>query len=148
MTVSRTARESALRMLYQREISRETPERVREIFWSIGKAEAHARNLANRLFDGVVERLEEIDALLKPHLEAWRMERLGALERNILRLGTCELLMRTEVSARTVIEEAVELARAYSSDESAAFTNGVLDAVRRGMPQLEGRRGRKKRRDK
>lgn len=133
MRFSRKARETGLRLLFQWEMSKEKPERVKELYWVGGKGEQPAREAAGELFDAVVERLEAIDPLLRKHSTNWRLERLSAVDRNILRLAVCEMLARPKVSYRTAITEAIDLAHRYSTDESAHFINGVLDAVRRSL---------------
>lgn len=136
MSIPRKARETALRMLFQWEMSKEAPERAKELYWQHAKAEAPVRSIANSLFDGVVERLESIDNLLRAHSEHWRLERMSAVDRNILRVAVCEFLTRSDVTPAIAINEALEIARRYSTDESARFINGVLDAIRRaqGLP--------------
>lgn len=135
MSVPRKARETALRMLFQWEMTRELPARVKELYWEHAKAARPTREIANSLFDGVVERLEEIDRLLRAHAEHWRLERMSAVDRNILRVAVCEFLTRSDIHSAISINEALEVARRYSTDESVQFINGVLDAVRR---KLEG----------
>lgn len=83
-----------------------------------------------RLVRGTVEKAGEIDALISGHAEHWRLERMAAVDRNILRLAIYEM-QNTETPAAVVIDEALELARRFSTEESVQFVNGVLDAVRR-----------------
>jgi N utilization substance protein B len=83
-----------------------------------------------QLVRGAVERMAEIDRRIAEHSEHWRLERMPAVDRNILRLAVCEMTESTTPPA-VVIDEALELARRFSSEESVAFINGVLDAVRR-----------------
>jgi N utilization substance protein B len=120
------AREAALQMLYQWEIGRTTRESD-EI-----PAGAH-RDFANALVHGTIARLEEIDRLIASGAQNWRVERMAVLDRAILRLATCELLAEPTTPARVVINEALELARAYSGEEAVAFVNGVLDGVRKEL---------------
>jgi N utilization substance protein B len=82
---------------------------------------------------GSVEHLEELDALLDRHSQNWRVARMSYVDRNILRLAAYEMI-HTETPAPVVIDEALELARRFSSDESVSFVNGVLDALRRQLP--------------
>jgi N utilization substance protein B len=83
-----------------------------------------------QLVRGAAERMAEIDRRIAEHSEHWRLERMPAVDRNILRLAVCEMTESTTPPA-VVIDEALELARRFSSEESVAFINGVLDAVRR-----------------
>ena len=78
-------------------------------------------------------RVEAIDQLLVAHAHNWRLERMAVIDRLVLRLAVCELLTHPETPPKVVINEALELARTFSGDESVAFVNGVLDAVRKGI---------------
>jgi len=127
------ARETALRLLFQWEMTKETPERAKQLYWQMAKADKRERKLADALFDSVISRVGEIDRLLQAHTEEWRLERLSAVDRNILRLATGEFLSRPAVHARSIIALALEIAQMYSSGESAHFINGVLDGVRREL---------------
>ncbi len=133
MRISRKAREATLRMLFQWELSKETPERVKHIYWAQVKGEAAVRQAAQELFDTVLGQREEIDRLIASHTEHWRLERLSAVDRNLMRLAVCEFLTRRDIPQKVVITEALEIAHRYSSDESARFINGVLDAIRRDL---------------
>ena len=82
---------------------------------------------------GSLEHLEELDALLDRHSQNWRVARMSYVDRNILRLAAFEMIY-TDTPAPVVIDEALELARRFSSDESVSFVNGVLDALRRQLP--------------
>jgi transcription antitermination protein NusB len=133
MSNPRKARETTLRLLFQWEMTKDAPDRVKEIYWKHAKSDAPVREAADPLFDAVIERVEEIDRLLQKHTENWRVERLSAVDRNILRLAVGEFFSRPSLSPKIVISEALEVARRYSSDESAHFINGVLDAIRRDL---------------
>ncbi len=85
-----------------------------------------------QLVRDTMSRLGEIDHRITSHSEHWRIERMPAVDRNILRLAICEMTT-TNTPPAVVIDEAIELARRFSSDESVAFVNGVLDAVHRGV---------------
>jgi len=86
----------------------------------------------------VVARRDEVDDLIRKASTHWRLERIGALERCLLRLGAWELLARPEIPARATINEAVEIARRYGGDESPAFVNGILDRVARLLAERRG----------
>ncbi|MCR9097376.1 MAG: transcription antitermination factor NusB [bacterium] len=91
-----------------------------------------AREFARGLVAGVVSRAAELDALVGQHARNWRVERMAAVDRNVLRLGAFEL-RETETPVPVVIDEAVDLARRFGSDTSPAFVNGVLDAIAREL---------------
>ena len=133
----RRAREAALQMLYQWEVGRTSAFEAIETYWPARDngsdlPEAH-REFANGLVRGTIGRVEEIDRLLASHAQNWRVERMAVLDRLVLRLATYELLAEPETPAKVVLNEAIELARAYSGDEAVGFVNGVLDAVRREL---------------
>ena len=133
----RRAREAALQMLYQWEIGRASAHEAIFTYWPSrdpdgAVAEEH-REFANRLVRGTIARVQEIDALLAKRAQNWRVERMAALDRLVLRLGAYELLAEPDTPARVVINEALELARAYSGDEAVGFVNGILDAVRKDL---------------
>jgi transcription antitermination protein NusB len=122
------ARQYALQMLFQWEIGRQEPRRIEEGFWRIARAEKSTRDFANELFEGVVKNAKELDALVSEHTENWRLERIALIDRAILRLGAHELRVG-KTPRKVVVDEAVELAKTFSSEDAAGFVNGVLDAV-------------------
>jgi N utilization substance protein B len=131
MTLRRKARELALQLLYQWDLRAETPEKVEEAFWPGARAAQTTREFAHRLFSGTVAVVEELDKLIEAHATNWRLERMSAIDRNILRLAVFELRFAT-APPRVVLDEAVELAKKFSDDAAPAFVNGVLDAVSKG----------------
>ena len=145
-TGRRRARESALQMLYQSEVGRLGPQEAIGAFWRLdrsddepGAAEENEtddelRTFANELVRETTSRVEAIDQLLVAHAHNWRLERMAVIDRLVLRLAVCELLTHPETPPKVVINEALELARTFSGDESVAFVNGVLDAVRKALP--------------
>ena len=143
MSSRRRSRETALQMIFQWEQSRSTPEEVMTAYWGglsnegAGQGET-ADPFANQLLRGVVERCPAIDELIRKHAEHWRMERMSAVDRNILRLAVFELLEKTAAPA-VVIDEALEVGRRYSGDESAPFLNGILDAVEKSLGSEHGK---------
>lgn len=125
------AREAAVQCLYQWEVTRAEPERILVGYWeSCGVPEPQVRLFAEALVNGVVERAEQIDAMISEQTEHWRMERLGLVEKAILRLGVFELLFASDTPPAVVIDEAVELCKRFSGPEAGPFVNGVLDGIR------------------
>ena len=131
------AREAALQMLYQGEVGKTGAYEAIATYWPARDGEealtTDAQEFANALVRGTVGRVEEIDKLLAAHAQNWRVERMPVLDRLVLRLATFELLSDPQTPAKVVINEAIELARAYSGDEAVGFVNGVLDAVRKEL---------------
>jgi N utilization substance protein B len=132
MTLRRKSREFALQMLFQWEMGQQEPARIEANFWKNARAEKKTRAFANQLFEGTVAEVAALDELLARHTEHWRTERMAAVDRNILRLATYEL-RSTDTPAKVVLDEAVELAKKFSSEESAPFINGVLDAIAKSL---------------
>lgn len=133
MALRRKAREFALQMLYQWDVSQQKTAHVESRFWKEARAEASTRKFANQLFEGAASEAAEIDKIIKQHAKNWRIERIAVIDKNILRLGIFELRSGGDVPAKVVINEAIELAKKYSTEESAPFINGILDAVYRQL---------------
>ncbi|HXQ97958.1 MAG TPA: transcription antitermination factor NusB [Candidatus Limnocylindrales bacterium] len=128
MAVRRKSREFAFQMLFQWEMRRESPAVIEKGFWRGVKAAASTREFATQLLEGAVARAGEIDKLVERHARGWTLERMAAMDRAILRLAVGEL-RSTGTPPKVVINEAVELAKKFSSEDSAAFINGILDAI-------------------
>lgn len=128
MALRHKAREFALQMLFQWEMGRQEPASIEAGFWKNARAEKNTRAFANQLFEGAVAHSAGMDELVRRHAENWRLERMAAIDRAILRLASYEL--RTgQTPPKVVINEAVELAKRFSSAEAAPFINGILDAI-------------------
>ena len=123
----RRARELALQLLYQHEVTAAPPEQMQVDFEEWRGATEGIREFADLLLRGTLAHLDEIDAVLERQTAHWRLERLAAVDRNILRLALYELLYQTDTPHAVVIDEAIEIAKKYGAEESARFINGVLD---------------------
>jgi N utilization substance protein B len=123
----RRARELALQLLYQYEMTAAPLEQMQEDFEEWKNATDGIRQFADVLIRGTLDHLEEIDGELARQTANWRLERLAAVDRNILRLAMYELLFQAETPHAVVIDEAIEIAKKYGAEESARFVNGVLD---------------------
>ena len=133
MPSRRKARECALQMLFQWDLGKDAPETVERLFWSNTRwiEDESIRAFANKLFHTTAGRVRELDDLIRNHAANWRMERMPAVDRNVLRLGVYELLHCRETPPAVVINEALEIARRFSGDESVQFINGLLDSIRK-----------------
>jgi transcription antitermination protein NusB len=131
----RKSREIAMQMLFQADIGKQTPEQVRETFWKAGDeaVEPEVRGFAEDLFRVATLHQEKIDELIVAYAKNWRLERMPAVDRNLLRMAIGEMLGFKGTPFPIVINEALEIGRRYSGPESLNFLNGVLDAVARSL---------------
>jgi N utilization substance protein B len=133
MTLRRKSREFALQLLYQWDLRGESPDALEEHFWKGARATSETRQFAHELFTGAVAAAPELDKLISAHSANWRLERMGAIDRSLLRLGAYELRFGT-APPKVVLDEAVELAKSFSDAEAPAFVNGILDAINKAFP--------------
>ena len=132
----RKSREMALQMLFQLDMGKQDIEQVRKTFWNERRdLDEKVRGFADDLFRVAAERQAEIDEIVERNAEHWRMDRMAAVDRNVLRVGVAEFLGFSETPKPIVINEALEIARRFSTPESVTFINGVLDSVAK---ELEG----------
>lgn len=137
MGTRRKSRELALQMLFQADMGQQSKEEVRRTFWcERAEIERDTRGFADDLFGTASDRAGEIDGMIERHAAHWRMDRMAAVDRNILRLGAAELLGYPETPRPVVINEALEIARRFSTPESVQFINGVLDSVARELENV------------
>jgi N utilization substance protein B len=135
MGLRRTARECALQMLYQHDVGKQVPEAILESFWEMNEQPERVREFATELFQGTISRIKEIDRLIQGHTKNWRLSRMAAVDRNVLRLAVFELLADVKTPDTVVINEALEIAKKFSTNESAQFVNGVLDSIKNDLLQ-------------
>ena len=125
----RQGREFALQVLYQLEMTDTEPRQALAMFWQNFQPGARAREFTTELVEGSWRERERLDGLIAEAAEHWRLGRLPKVDWNLLRLGAYELLCSPELSAGVTINEAIEIARRYCSDEAPTFINGVLDRI-------------------
>ena len=131
MGVRRRGREYALQMLYAMDLNGYSPDQVFAGFYAIQDLNRDAFYHARRLVDGVHGQLEAIDAALGKYAEHWKLHRMAAVDRNLLRLSLYELMFLPEVPFPIVINEALEIVKEFSDQEGTQFINGILDAARK-----------------
>jgi len=129
MGIRREGRELAVQALYQLEVTSGDSATELDGFWSHFHASDEARAFARTLVAGVCAERERIDGLIAEAAEHWRVGRLSKVDLSVLRLATSELLRWGDIPARVTIDEAIEVARRFGSEESSAFVNGVLDRI-------------------
>jgi N utilization substance protein B len=116
-------------MLYAIDVAGHSAETMIRDFWREFPGEAEGREYADELVQGLIANLGEADTHIRAASNNWRLERMTGVDRNILRLGTWELLKRPEVPRAVIIDEAVEMAKRYGNEGSGAFVNGVLERI-------------------
>lgn len=132
MKQRREARELALKVLYACEMCRDN--KPDQLIAYLTEQESYPPGIVSygrELVNKTLEHIEEVDQLLATHAANWRLDRMAAIDRNILRMAVAELLFFRDVPYKVVIDEAVEIAKTYGTDESGKFVNGVIDAVYR-----------------
>lgn len=126
----RKAREFALQILFRLDLGRENlTNELLEVFWEANVTSEDVREYATTLVKGTIVNLEQIDKAISDSSENWTLDRMATVDRNILRFSTFELLHRFEIPSSVIINEAIEIAKKYGTEESGAFINGILDRI-------------------
>ena len=133
MASRRLAREHALQVLFQIDMTGDAPDAVFELHWRGRKVDAATREFAERLARGAIADSVRIDALIRSASENWRLERMAIVDRNVIRVALYELLHERETPTAVVLDEAIEIAQRFGGEESGQFVNGVLDAIRKTL---------------
>jgi N utilization substance protein B len=133
----RKARESTLQILFQLEFDNTNPEKTIGSFWKNKKATKEIEEHSRWLVEGITSHREKIDRLIQSVSANWRISRMAIVDRNVLRIAVFELLYEESLAPAIVINEAIEIAKKYSSEEGATFVNGVLDAVRKEIQRMK-----------
>jgi len=127
------AREFALQILYQIDITKDKLEDILDNFWNYQEeeeADPAVKDFALEIVKGVIKSLKAIDEKISRYATNWQLKRIAVVERNILRLASFELLFRSDIPAKVSINEAVDLAKRFSGEEAGKFVNGVLDKIK------------------
>jgi transcription antitermination protein NusB len=134
----RRGRETALKLLYALDITQEPVDELLQAPWLDTVAPEAVREFSVALVSGVMAHRDEIDSLVQEWSMNWSLERIGIIERNILRFAIYELLFLTDIPPNVTINEAVEVAKRYGTDEAPSFINGILDRIKQ---EIETRAG-------
>ena len=121
-----------MQMLFQWDMSEQEPAKLEAKFWRAAKAADTTRTFANGLFEGAAKDVAALDEIIVKQATNWRFERLAAIDRAILRLAIYELRV-SDTPPKVVLNEAVEMAKKFSSEEAGSFVNGILDAVHKSL---------------
>ncbi|HKX26293.1 MAG TPA: transcription antitermination factor NusB [Blastocatellia bacterium] len=134
MGARRRARECALQMLFSYDVARPSIEELLETYWGeMAEAAEEVRNFANELAVGTIKHLDEIDERIRLRTEHWRIPRMAIVDRNLLRMAVYEFLHQSNTPKTVAINEALEIARRFSTSEATQFINGILDAIKRDL---------------
>jgi N utilization substance protein B len=134
MGARRKARECALQMLFQYDLARPSIEDLTKTYWGeMAEAPEDVQEFATQLAIGTIAHLEEIDELIRIRTEHWRISRMAVVDRNLLRMAVYEFLHEKSTPRTVAINEALEIARRFSTQEATQFINGILDAIKRDV---------------
>lgn len=136
----RKAREYALQLLFQLDIRKEKPSvTLFKRFWLDEDPDEEVRAFAEEIVKGTFKHLSSINAKVLACAKNWSLDRMAVIDRNVLRLATYEILYRMDIPPSVTINEAIELAKKYGTDESGAFVNGILDSVARAAGKVDAK---------
>jgi N utilization substance protein B len=136
MGVRRDAREAAVQYLYQREMQADQSDQALEEFYEMRGLSPSGKRFCNELLQGWMQHREEIDEVIAKNARNFEFNRLSAVDRNVLRIACHEILFRSDIPAPVAINEAIEIAKKYSTEDSGKFVNGVLDNIRKQKSSL------------
>ena len=129
MGARRKARELALQMLFQHDMSGNGADQIIETFEELQKSKANTQEFAKKIFRGTVEHLTDIDEKIQNQAENWRLSRMAAVDRNIIRMSVYEFLHENDTPKLVIIDEAIEIAKRFGTQKSPQFINGILDGI-------------------
>ena len=129
MGARRKARELALQMLYQFDLSSNPPQQIVDTFEELQKSKPNTREFATKIFHGTIENLEKIDEMIAAQADNWRISRMAVVDRNIIRMSIYELLNEPETPKLVIIDEAIEIGKKFGTQKSSQFINGILDGI-------------------
>lgn len=129
----RKARELVLSSLYSYEIKGDSSAETFSHFLSKSKLDPRSKLFASDLYHKVINNIENIDVMIKECVKNWDFSRISVVDKNILRMGICELLFFGDVPRKVSIDESIELAKKYGGEDSGSFVNGVLDAIAKNL---------------
>jgi transcription antitermination factor NusB len=144
MGMRRKSRELALQILYTLELNPGNADEISQLFLKSQKAKGDVKDFAQLIVQGTLEKKEEIDRMVRPLLKNWDMKRMSLVDRNIIRIGAYEMIFLSKAQSLSdpipwvvTINEAVDIAKKYSTPDSGKFVNGVLDQLRKEFVQGE-----------
>lgn len=134
----RKAREHALQILFQLDVKKEKPSAsILKHFWAEYQPDDEVKAFAEEIVKGTFKHLAKINELIEACAQNWSLDRMAVVDRNVLRMAIYEILYRMDIPTSVTINEAIEIAKKFGTDESGAFVNGILDRVARQTGKLE-----------
>ncbi len=129
MGARRKARELALQMLYQYDLSSNPPAQIVDTFEELQKSKPNTREFATKIFQGTIDNMEKIDEMITAQADNWRLSRMAVVDRNIIRMSIYELLNEPDTPKLVIIDEAIEIGKKFGTQKSSQFINGILDGI-------------------
>ena len=129
MGARRKARELAVQMLYQYDLSGNLPETIVSTFEELQKSKPNTREFAIKIFHGTVAHMAKLDEMIQQQADNWRLSRMAVVDRNIIRLSVYEFLHEDDTPKLVIIDEAIEIAKKFGTEKSSQFINGILDGI-------------------
>lgn len=129
MGARRKARELALQMLYQHDVSGNAADTIISTFEDLQKSKPNTREFATKIFKGTVENIASIDEMITAQADNWRLTRMAVVDRNIIRMCVYEFLHENDTPKLVIIDEGIEIAKKYGTQKSSQFINGILDGI-------------------
>jgi N utilization substance protein B len=125
----RKSRELALQMLFQYDMSGNTPAMILTTFEELQRVKPPVRDFAAKILEGTIHHIEEIDAMIVQQADNWRLSRMAVVDRNIIRMSIYEFLHEPDTPKLVIIDEAIEIAKKFGTQKSSQFINGILDGI-------------------
>ncbi len=147
MGVRRKAREIALQIIYSTDTNSQDVKDTLNMYWEQNPTEHEVVEFTNILVVGAIDNMAKIDELITKYTKNWNLSRMASVDRNILRVAIYELVFYKETPVNVVINEAVELAKKFSTNESGGFVNGILDKVKEVRDEQDAQPSGDKKRD-
>lgn len=129
MGARRKARELALQMLFQFDMAGNPPDTIVTTFEDLQKSKPNTREFATKIFRGTIDHMSAIDEMIQNQAENWRLSRMAAVDRNIIRMSIYEFMHETDTPKLVIIDEAIEIAKKFGTQKSSQFINGILDGI-------------------
>ncbi|HEY8711932.1 MAG TPA: transcription antitermination factor NusB [Thermoanaerobaculia bacterium] len=129
MGARRKARELALQMLFQHDMSGNVPDMIIQTFEELQKSKPNTQEFATKIFRGTVDNIAMIDEMITAQADNWRLSRMAVVDRNIIRMCVYEFLHENETPKLVIIDEGIEIAKKYGTQKSSQFINGILDGI-------------------